>query len=81
LVMADPPYSQSDAERYGTRMVDRRKVLREAARVTQPGGYLVWLDTVLPMFAKREWHWWGAIGIVRSSNHRVRFVFMFERVR
>jgi hypothetical protein len=80
LVMADPPYSATDAERYGTRMVDRRKVLHEAARVTAAGGHLVWLDTVMPMFAKRDWHWWGAIGIVRSSNHRVRFVFMFEKV-
>lgn len=81
LVYADPPYSAADAVRYGTPMVDRRKVLREAARITAPGGHLVWLDTVLPMFAKRDWHWWGVVGIVRSSNHRVRSVFMFQRER
>lgn len=81
LVYADPPYSTADAVRYGTPMVDRRKVLREAARVTAPSGYLVWLDTVLPMFRKDLWHWWGVIGIVRSTNHRVRAVFFFERAK
>lgn len=79
FVVADPPYSKEDAKRYGTKMVDRKKVMHEAARVTKPGGHLVWLDTSLPMFKKTEWHWWGAIGIWRSTNHRVRGVMMFER--
>lgn len=79
-VIADPPYTAEDAHRYGTPMVDRRKVLHEVAAVTRPGGSLVWLDTVLPMFTKREWHWWGTIAIIRSTNHRVRAVQLFERV-
>jgi hypothetical protein len=29
LVLADPPYSTSDAERYGVPMVNRNKVMRE----------------------------------------------------
>lgn len=81
LVLADPPYSAEDAKRYGSRMIDRRKVLRECARVTTPGGYLVWLDTVWPMFAKRDWHCFGQIGVVRSTNHRVRLVSLFQRAR
>ena len=79
LVYADPPYTKADAARYGAPMVDRRRALRAIAAVTREGGHLVWLDTVLPMFRKVDWRWWGVIGIVRSSNHRVRCAFMFER--
>lgn len=79
LVLADPPYSREDAARYGTSMVNRPKALRELARVTRPGGTLVWLDTQVPMFAKRDWHWWGAVTIIRSTNHRVREATFFER--
>lgn len=79
FIMADPPYSAPDAERYGVPMVDRRKVLREAARVTAPGGHLVWLDTVKPMYRKIEWTLWGEIAVLRSTNHRVRCAFAFER--
>jgi hypothetical protein len=78
-VIADPPYSDTDAIRYGTPMVDRRKALSELARVTARGGILVWLDTVLPMFAKRDWHWFGSICVIRSTNHRVRLVSLFEK--
>jgi SAM-dependent methyltransferase len=79
LVYADPPYTPSDAARYGTPMVDRRRSLRELAQVTRPGGHLVWLDTVVPMFRKVEWSWIGVIGIIRSTNHRVRACMIFER--
>lgn len=79
LVLADLPYSQADAARYDTPMPNRRHVMSETARVTKAGGHLVWLDTVLPMFRKSEWRWWGAIGMWRSTNHRVRGVMCFER--
>lgn len=80
LVVADTPYSAADAERYGTRMISRPTVLHEIARIVPPGGVLVWLDTVWPMFSKRDWHCFGVIGIVRSTNHRVRLTSLFERV-
>lgn len=80
LTIGDPPYSDEDAKRYGLPMVDRRRVLREVARVTEPGGFLVWLDTVMPMFRKDVWQWCGQIGIVRSTNHRYRMVSLFRRV-
>jgi len=79
LVLADPPYSPADAEKYGVRMPDRRRCLRELARVTRPGGNLVWLDTMLPMFRKVDWKLWGTVGLVRSTNHRVRLVSFFVR--
>lgn len=79
LIIADPPYSAADAVKYGTPMVNRRKVFSEVARIARPGTHMVWLDTVLPQFRKAEWKLYGTIGIVRSTNHRVRLVSLFER--
>lgn len=79
LILADPPYSKEDAARYGMPMVDRRKVLRQVYEVLAPGGNLVWLDTVLPMFRADMFRLWGLIGITRSTNHRYRQVAIFER--
>ncbi len=80
LVIADPPYSAADAERYGTAMIDRRRALSALAEVTEPGGHLVWLDQVWPMHRKAEWRTVGRITVVRSTNHRVRLASIFERV-
>jgi len=79
LVLADPPYSIEDAEHYGAPMVRRNTVLKELRAVVRPGGNVVWLDQVLPMFSNKDWHLWGLLGIVRSTNHRFRVVSMFER--
>src|SRR5215472_6378520 len=43
LVLADPPYSVEDADRYQTTMVKRNQVLRALARAA-PGTHIVWLD-------------------------------------
>lgn len=80
LVLADPPYSKADAEKYGTPMVDRRRALAGLADVTAPGGHLVWLDVCWPMHRKAQWRTVGRILLQRSTNHRVRLVSIFERV-
>lgn len=80
LVLADPPYTAADAVRYDHPMPDRRKVLREIHKVLEPGGHLVWLDTMLPQYRKTQWLCWGLICIVRSTNHRVRLASLFERL-
>jgi hypothetical protein len=80
LVTADPPYSSQDAEHYQTPMIDRRKVMAALADVTFRGGHLVWLDTVWPMHSKTQWITVGRICLVRSTNHRVRLVSIFQRV-
>ena len=80
IIYADPPYSQKDADNYGCKMPNRFKVVKECAKVLRPGGFLVWMDEVLPMYRKAEFKRVGEIGISRSTNHRVRFVFIFERV-
>lgn len=78
LVMADPPYSVEDAERYQTSMVKRNLVLRALARM-KPGAHLVWLDQVLPMWRKADFDLEAVIGVVRSTNHRFRVITIFKR--
>lgn len=79
LVVADPPYSAEDATRYGTPMVDRAKVFRDAYRYVQPGGVMIWLDCSHPMRRKDQWHFFGVFGIVRSTNHRYRAATFYRR--
>jgi len=79
LVLADPPYSQEDAEHYGCSLIKRNIVFEECRKTLITGGYLIWLDQVLPMFRKDELHLFGLIGIVRSTNHRFRLVSIFRK--
>jgi len=79
LILADPPYSEEDAKHYGTCLVSRNKVVKACVRILTPGGHLVWLDQVWPMFKKTEIQMVGTIGMIRSTNHRVRTVFIFEK--
>lgn len=79
IIYADPPYTGEDADRYGTPMVNRNKVVRQTYAVLESGGYLVWLDMVLPMYRKDELELMGVIGLVRSTNHRFRNVVIFRK--
>lgn len=79
LVLADPPYSAADAVTYDCPAPNRAKIMRSLARVTATAGNLVWLDQVWPMHRKAEWKTWGTVGLLRSTNHRVRMVSFFER--
>lgn len=80
LFLADPPYTPKDAEKYETPMPNAKAVLHEVAKIAKRGSFLVWLSTSLPMYTKREWDFVGAIGIVRSTNHRYRIAAIFRRV-
>jgi hypothetical protein len=79
LVLADPPYSIEDAERYQTTMVRRNLVLRALQRVSV-GCHIVWLDQVLPMYRKDAFAIEAVIGMVKSTNHRFRVVTVFRRL-
>lgn len=79
LVIADPQYSAADGEKYGTPPLNRGRATHALAQVTTPGGHLVWLDTTWPMHRKTDWHYYGAIELRRSTNHRLRGVSLFER--
>jgi len=80
LIFADPPYTDKDAEIYGTRPISRLHSVREAARVLQPGGLLVWLDMKYPMYSRKSLILLGTIALVRSTNHWVRMIFIFRKV-
>ena len=80
LILADPPYSIEDCDHYGTIMVKRNTVLKEAYKVLKPGGHLVWLDQVLPQYRKIELKPVAYIGMVKSTNHRFRVITIFEKI-
>ena len=80
LILADPPYSVEDAERYQTTMVQRNVVMRSLAAGMSAGARIVWLDQVLPMYRKDEWVVEAVIGMVKSTNHRFRVVTVFRRL-
>ena len=79
LILADPPYSVEDAERYQTSMVKRNSVLRALQRVVE-GTHIVWLDQVLPMYRKDAFGIDAVIGMVKSTNHRFRVITIFRRL-
>lgn len=78
MVLCDPPYSDDDAEHYGTTMVKRNAVMRVLQRLPK-GAYVVILDQVLWMWRKDYFDLQAVIGVVRSSNHRFRVVSVFKR--
>ena len=69
LVLADPPYSGSDAEHYGTAMVNRNKVMATLATGLPSGAFVVWLDQVRPMYSKAELKNEAVIGIEIGRAH------------
>lgn len=79
IVIADPPYGERDAIKYGTKLPNKRTVFEEVCRTLKPGGHLVWLDTRHPMYRKDTWHLWGLIGVVRSTNHAYRFATLWSK--
>jgi hypothetical protein len=79
LILADPPYSVEDADRYQATMVKRNAVMRSLQRVAG-GTHVVWLDQVLPMYRKDAFAIDAVIGMVKSTNHRFRVVTVFRRL-
>lgn len=80
LVMADPPYSIEDAERYQTTMVKRNVVMSALGNRLSPDCHVVWLDQVLPMYKKMDFSLEGLIGMCKSTNHRFRMVTIFRKL-
>jgi hypothetical protein len=79
LILADPPYSIEDCDRYGCCMINRNKVLKEASKYLVKGGFIVWLDQVLPLYKKVDIKPVGYIGMVKSTNHRFRIITIFQK--
>ena len=80
IILADPPYEKSDSERYGCKHPNKKKVIKECARVLNKDGVLVWLDTRIPMWAKADgWKLRGTIGFNQSTQHRTRTITILEK--
>jgi len=79
LVLADPPYDDNHVK-YGTEKVNKKKVVSLCAIVVKNGGYLVWLDTIMPIWAKKDgWAYKGSIGLLQSTNHKVRVATILRK--
>jgi SAM-dependent methyltransferase len=78
LVLSDPPYSDADAEHYGTGHFPLRKVMREFHRVLRPHAHLALLHLMTPTFSTKLWKWVGTIGVVTGTNSRMRVLSIFE---
>jgi hypothetical protein len=79
LILADPPYNNNH-KKYGTKKANKCKVIRECAKVLKVGGHLVWLDTIIPIWAKADgWKLRGTIGIAQSTNHLARVITILEK--
>lgn len=79
LVMADPPYTATDAAKYGTAPLNKARAMRAIAAAVPGGTHLVWLDAMVPMYRRDQWINWGAITVVRSTNQIIREATFFER--
>jgi hypothetical protein len=79
LIFADPPYSIQDSDNYGCSMVNREKVLNECILVLQPNGFIVWMDTAMPLFNKSLINWAGTINYLRSTGNRYRDIVLFQK--
>ena len=80
LILADPPYDDNHIK-YGTEKVNKKKVIKGCVKCLKIGGFLVWLDTIMPIWAKADgWKLRGTIGLLQSTNHKVRVITILEKV-
>lgn len=81
IIYADPPYSVQEAkEEYKFEsLVNGSRVLDECGSVLQPGGYVVWLDQMLPVFSNKLLRLVGVISYVRSTGNRFRCICIFQK--
>jgi SAM-dependent methyltransferase len=79
LFLSDPPYSDVDAERYGTGHFPIQAAMREAHRVLTPGGVFGILHLWMPSYSCKDWHQRGVIAIVTGWSKRIRAFSIFQR--
>jgi len=80
LILADPPYGNNFIK-YNTFPINKRKIVKKCSNLLCEGGYLIWLDISIPIWAKIDgWRMAGAIGLIQSTNHACRVITILERV-
>ena len=78
IIYADPPYTKTDAAKYGYKMPNNRLVLRSIREVATDDAILVWLDTKVPIFSKDYWEMKGMISLFTGTNRVVRAITIFQ---
>lgn len=80
LILADPPYEENH-EKYNTEKVNKKKVVHGCSKILKVGGFLVWLDTRIPIWAKSDgWKLRGTIGLVQSTNCLTKTITLLELI-
>ena len=80
VVLADPPYGENWRKYpYVKKAPNKKRIVERTWYVLKLGGLLIWLDTIIPMWSKRQYRWRGAIGIGVSTNHVVRSLVFLEK--
>jgi DNA polymerase-1 len=79
FALVDAPYTDADAAIYGTKPINRSRVLGTLAKGLPPGALIVWLDEVTPPYRK-DWPivWQALIAISTSGGHRARTLFVYQ---
>jgi len=80
LILADPPYSKADFEKYGNKTVNKMQVLKNIYPLLVDGGYLVWLDLMTPIYRKDMYDFCGTIGLYTGTNRKIRLISIFKKV-
>jgi len=80
LILSDPPYSDKDAENYGTGHFPLQKFMREALRILRPGGYLGMLHIFYPSYRRKEgWALVALICVVTGFSKKTRIFSIFQK--
>jgi hypothetical protein len=79
IVIADPPYDDSDFEKYSEKPFNKRLVIHDLFKVMRAGAYLAWLDTKPQQYSSSEWKLIGYIAVITSTNRRVRLWQFLQR--
>jgi len=78
LVIADPPYEKRDFDKYKQEPFNKAQVIRDLGEIMKSGSYLAWLDVIVPIYSKKIWSLLGHIGLVVSTNTRVRMWTLWQ---
>ena len=81
LVIADPPYGKEDFAKYGCEPFNKGKVTEALYSIVRPRGFMVWLDTIIPMYRGKHWQLMGMIAFGQGSGMRCRLVNIFQSMK
>ena len=79
LWLADPPYSEEDAKKYGCKKFPLVGMVREAQRVLEPGGYLGVLHLYYPSYSRKIWELKALIAVITGFNRATRIFSILQK--